>query len=411
MPLTRAERSGLTGAVLRLPGVRRIRPTGAQAASFRKMAQVADPLADNLVAAMRTLPRGEGRRQFEQAVDDGIEAVADPIPELVAFMEAIDNVPYWVDSRKIETAQRLFARIPMRSITMMTIPGFILTYAATRPNQVLIRTGDLDEGATSRIAETIAWLVACTHPGGMDRFGEGFRSCVRVRLVHAYVRSAMNGLDEWDYDNWDYPVNQAQQSLTMLPFTLLSPSLFALGHVHSPRESAAILHLLRYMSHVVGVRPELQIANRSEMVRLTWLALWSEIKPDQYSPRLTEAALEATYALYNLPSGSFAAPARWATYHLHADLAVVTSGLLYRKAMGLPRLSPMALTLPAIFVANLANEVARIAIPGATQFQTARGAHRRKVIMHQIVDRSKADLAYSKEDTSQKVNRKLSLSG
>lgn len=405
--LAKTAQSARARYVLQAPGLSRIQPTEAQASAFRKMAQVSDPLADNLLVAMHRLPKGDGRRQFDQAVDHGIESVADPLPELVEFMEAVDNVPYWVDFRKIGTAQRLFARIPMRSITMMTIPGFILTYGATRPNQVLVRTGGLEEGATGRIAETIAWLVACTQLGGMDRFGEGLRSCARVRLVHAYVRSAMNGLDDWDYDNWDYPVNQAQQALTLLPFLLLSPSLLALGHLHTPAESSAINHLLRYMSHVVGVRPELQISNIREMLRLTWLALWTEMKADEYSPRLAKAALEASYAMYDLPTRGFlAGPARWATYRLHADLAVLTSLLVSRKAMGLPRLSPMVMALPVIFGVNLTSEIVRMAVPGASRLRTARGTRLRKIVMEKIVERSKADLTFDKSATSENVERK-----
>lgn len=392
--------------LLRTPGLSRVTPTPAQAATFRKMAQVGDPLSDNLVVAMRRLPKGEGRRQFDQAVEHGIETVEDPLPELVEFMEEMDKVPYWVDPRKIATAQKLMARIPMRTLTMLTIPGFVMTYASSQTNQVLIRTGGLDEGATSRIAETLAWLVACTQPGGMERFGDGFKSSARVRLVHAYVRSAMNGLEEWDYDKWDYPVNQAQQALTLLPFNVLPPSLLALGHVLTPSEWTAVMHLLRYMSHVVGVRSELQIDNFSDLMRLTWLALWTMIKTDEFSPPLTAAALEATYGIYEFPKGILEAPARWAMYRLHADIAVLSSALYSPKEMGLPPLSPMVLTLPAIIGMNFASEVVRLTVPGVSRIRTALGARRRKAAMDAIVKRSKADLTFDKSHTPENVERK-----
>lgn len=399
-------RSARVARLLTAPGMGRIRPTEAQAATFRKMAQVADPLSDNLLAGMRRLPGGEGRRQFDQALEQGISSVPDPFPELVAFMGEMEQVPYWVDFRKIETAQRLMARIPMRTLTLLTIPGFVMTYASTRTNQVLIRTGGLDEGATSRIAETLAWLVACTQPGGMDRYGEGWKSSARVRLVHAYVRSAMNGLDEWDYDAWDYPVNQAQQALTLLPFNLLPPALLALGHILTPREWSAVMHLLRYMSHVVGVRPDLQIDNVSDLARMTWLALWTELKTDEFSPTLTAAALKATYGMYSTPKGLLEGPARWAIYRLHADLAVLSSALYSPKEMGLPPLSPMVLTLPAIVGVNLASDFVRLAVPGVARLRTARGARRRQVVMDRIIERSKADLTFDKSATPANVERK-----
>ena len=70
---------------MRLPATGDVRATAAQHASFRRFADIGDPLADDLVAMMQRLPPGEGRRMFEPAVEHGIEASADPPAELVAL--------------------------------------------------------------------------------------------------------------------------------------------------------------------------------------------------------------------------------------------------------------------------------------------------------------------------------------
>ena len=62
-----------------------IRPTPEQRENYLRFTQIGDPLADDLIAAFRRLPAGAGRAQFETALENGIGAVDDPLPELVAF--------------------------------------------------------------------------------------------------------------------------------------------------------------------------------------------------------------------------------------------------------------------------------------------------------------------------------------
>lgn len=392
-------RAGPARVGLRLFGGERVRPTQAQAETFRRYMYECDPPADDLVAAMHSLPKGVGRAQFDQALEHGIETVADPLPELVAFFTVLDSVPFWVDFDKMAVAEKTVCRIPMRTQTLLNVAvAFPVSYVSHRVNQVLVRAGDLELSAASRLTETNLWFTECTAPGGMHRFGEGFKTTARVRLIHAYIRAGMNHLEEWDYENWGRPINQSHQTVTLIPIILGALLTVPFGHLQTPKEHRALLHLFRYMAHVMGVRPELQITTFDDLMRLIWLAVWSEFDPDEYSPRLTNAALDAIPTIYGLPQGAIGAPIRWAYRHLHADIASLAFGRKYRRAFGLPPLSPMVAVLPLLAAANLLSDLTRVFTPGATRSRAEHGNRKRHLAIRAMSRRTEANLAFTRDN-------------
>jgi ER-bound oxygenase mpaB/B'/Rubber oxygenase, catalytic domain len=79
---------------------------------------------------------------------------------------------------------------------------------------------DLDQMVPRRLAETLTWTVDVTGPGALGRFEAGFKGALRVRLMHAMVRSGMNRRPDWNYADWDQPVNQSTLAGTLLLFSL-----------------------------------------------------------------------------------------------------------------------------------------------------------------------------------------------
>ncbi|MGH3952809.1 MAG: oxygenase MpaB family protein [Mycobacterium sp.] len=377
-----------------------IRPTQAQLDTYLKYAEVCDPAADNLVAAMRNLPKGSGRNQFEQALEHGIDTVADPLPELTVFFETLEATPYWVDFGKIALAGRTISRIPARSL-LATAASMVFpwSYLASRANQVLIRSGDLDEKAAARIVESLSWLIDCASPGAMSRFSEGFKSTARVRLIHGYARAGINSLDDWDYAQWDVPVNQSQQMITWVVIILPGVLVPVLGHLVGPREAMAVLHLLRYMGHLLGIRPELQISSVRDLMRIVWLAGWYEFKPDEFSPRLADAAYSAIPAFQGLPTrGPLAGPVQWAVRRMHTDLSFLVLGPRHRKILGVPMLSPMLLALPLITVKNLVTDIAAVVAAGGTAKLARKRGQRQRAEIKRLSRELKANLTYNREN-------------
>ena len=268
-----------------------VRATAGQHRSFRRFATIGDPLADDVVAMIQRLPTGEGRRMFETAVDGGIEALDDPPDELIAFFAQVEDEPYWLDYDKLDLAARVSMRTGMVGIGL-ALPGLALTggYLASKADKPLVGTGDLRRMAPRRLNETATWYIDVTSPGGLGRFAPGFTGTLRVRLMHAMVRAAMNRRHDWDYASWDTPINQVQLAGTLMLFSLANlAGCQAMGLRFSDRERDAVFHLWRYVGLLMGLHPELVPTSENDTWRLLWLEADTEFLPDDDSQRLAQA--------------------------------------------------------------------------------------------------------------------------
>jgi len=377
-----------------------VRATQEQLDAFRRFSTVGDPLADELVAEMRRLPSGQGRRLFEQAVENGIAAVNDPPPALAVFFQEVESVPGWVDHDKLELAARAMTRTGLIGV-YGPLPDIALIggYLASRPDKVLIRAGDLDKKAPRRLAETANWWVEVSSPGGLDRFADGFKAIVRVRVTHAHIRAAMHAREDWDYEAWDHPVNQIHTVGTLILFSVIfTVGLQALGYRFSRREREAIFHFWRYVGHLIGVHPDLLPVNEADAWRITWLEAATEFIPDEDSPRLAQAMLAAAPAVHGIRGRSPGARlAGWTLVSLHSSYTRLALGHGNANQLGIPNRPPFHAAIVALAAANFALETARQRIPGATALSVYAGDKTRRAAMRTVTRKTGADLTYTRE--------------
>jgi len=379
-----------------------MRATQAQIESFRTFAHAGDPLADELVEEMRTLPAGEGRRLFERAVEEGIAAIDEPPDALEAFFEHMGSVPCWVDPQKLDLAARAITRTGVLGV-YGPLPDLALIggYLASRADKVLVRAGDLDKKAPRRLAETANWWVEVTSPGGLDRYANGFKGIARVRLTHAHIRAAMRRQDDWNYDDWDSPVNQIHTVGTLILFSVpFVVGLRSLGFRFSAEERVAIFHFWRYVGYLMGIDPEILPADEADAWRITWLESATEFIPDEDSRRLARAMLAATAITHGLSGeGPATRLTAWALMSLHGSYSRLTLGNHSADLLGIPNRPPFAAALVALATANFALETARRTIPGATRLSVLTGDKTRRAAVRSLTRRTQADLSYTREGT------------
>lgn len=375
---------------LRLLSTGDVRATAEQRGSFRRFAHLGDPLADDVVAMMRRLPAGEGRALFETAVARGIGAVADPPRELVAFFAHVEHQPYWLDYDKLALAARVSMRTGLIGIGL-ALPGLALTggYLASKADKPLVGTGDLRRMAPRRLNETATWYIDVTSPGGLDRFSPGFTGTLRVRVMHALVRAAMNQRDDWDFDGWDSPVNQVQLAGTLMLFSLANlAGCQAMGMRFSDRERDAVFHFWRYVGLLMGVHPELVPTCEEDTWRLFWLEADTEFEPDDDSFLLAQA----------LHGGR---DEGWATELARAYLSSYSRLILGRSnadRLGLPDNKPLQAAVLATSVVNRVLDYRRV-IPGMTWLSEELGQRSRRGFIARGLAESGGDRTYGRHDS------------
>lgn len=387
---------------LRLLAPGNIRPTPEQRESYQRFTQMGDPLADDLVAAFRRLPAGVGRAQFETAVEQGIDAVRDPMPELVAFFAAVDARPYWVDQKKLDHAVRVTARIGMiPSFTAMSMFSLMGGYLASRADKTLVATGDLEAMAPRRLAETLTWTVDVTRPGALERFAPGFTSTLRVRLMHAMVRAGMSRRPDWDFEDWDQPVNQSTMAGTLMLFSLGNVvGSQALGVQFSQRDKDALYHLWRYIGFLLGVDAELLPADEADTWRLLWLQADYEFRPDEDSARLGQALRTA---LGPLAIGDSTHPAAQAVKAVTTEFLLAYSRLILGSsnadALELPDNKLAQMMVAGFAVTNYTVRYPMRFVPGLDRVWETVGRRSIELASKRALRKHRGDRTYRRHDT------------
>lgn len=385
---------------LRLMAGGDVRASQAQLDTFRRFAQVGDAAADALVASLKELPSGRGRELFELALERGIDAVPDAPAELAAFFAHVDAVPYWVDTEQLELAARVTGRTGLWGM-LVALPQLALMggYLASRPDKTLVSTGDLDTMAPRRLAETANWWVEVTSPGALGRFEPGFKSVLRVRLMHAHVRAAMNQRPDWDHAAWDHPVNQVQIAGTLMLFSLANlAGCQAVGLRFSAKERAAVFHFWRYVGWLMGIDPELLPVTETDTWRLLWLEAATEFQPDPDSRRLGQALASAIGPLVVPGDGALSRAAAHALTAYLTSYSRLLLGGANADFLELPDSKPFQAAVMATAVVNRAAEYARLAIPGTTRLSESLGHRGRSALITRIMRAQRGDPSYRRHD-------------
>ncbi|MBF6132348.1 DUF2236 domain-containing protein [Nocardia otitidiscaviarum] len=218
-----------------------------------------DELMDNLVATFRRIGTAAGRAMLEQALDHGIESVTDPLPELIALFDQLDNPPDWYDPDLWEHGRRLWINVSTSGKLAMGVQDFMGTFVGAEVASATGATGRFVNDPYRRNLETAAWFWNVTRPGGMDRRSPVFKDTVRVRLMHAQVRAGLR--KAWGDEHFAHngnPISNATMMGAAVTFGL-SPMCF--DHVHGRRftmaQFDAAMHYWAYIAYVFGVADEL----------------------------------------------------------------------------------------------------------------------------------------------------------
>lgn len=377
-----------------------MRASQSQLDSFREFAHQGDALADALVLEMRNLPGRKGRRQFEQALNHGLHSIPDAPPALREFFNAVEAPPYWLDTDKLklgaETIQRTGLAGAYGALVDVSLMG---GYLARRALKVLVRTGEIGGKAPRRIAETALWWMSVTDTDGLDRFADGFKNTLRVRITHAQIRAAMNNHPEWNYADWDSPVNQPQMAGTQLLFSLIGLlGMRVMGFRFSAQEIDAVIHLWRYVGHLIGVHPDLIPASEDDAWRLMWLLAATEFQPDGDSQLLAQALREALPPLHGVDGDSrISKLAASAVKNYHSALSRLVLGSENAEALGLENHPLFTAAVIGASALNFGLESVRKAIPGATRLSVRFGRSSRRYAINRLAPPLKPNMTFARD--------------
>jgi hypothetical protein len=303
-----------------------------------------------LAAAMRLPAGAPGRVTHKQvrealASDDAGDEASTP-EALRRLLDEVTAVPDWVDWDLVEAGAAVQRRLGQNSDDVLLQLSLVGGYRFGGPTDLLAATGALTGGALRRLRETQEWTLGLSEPGALRPYGPAWRATVHVRVMHALVNASFadpDRQDRWDSARWGLPINQADQAATLGLFDgTLILGCRALGVHIPPSDSRALMHLWKWVGHLLGVHPDFLVDDEWERHRINYHVLLAQGGISAAGPRLARAVVAAQ------AERTYRGPTWWqplrAGFERERLLSMLTAflGVRSMRELGLPLRPPWA---------------------------------------------------------------------
>lgn len=321
----------------------------------------------NRVARAMIDDRAFSMREVDDALRGGA-TVAAPLQEL---LDASLATPAWVDFDACERGAAVCRRSGDLGLDVLATASLMTGYTTSATTRQLVATGRLVEGVDARIHETTQWWAEVIG-GGMRPHQLGWRSVVKVRLIHGLANTTLLRRDDWDFADWGMPINQSDQLGTLALFsTSFLLGLRLLGMPVSAQEGRDVMALWRYVGWLLGidedVLPETEGEGRRRMVQI-----------GQYAPGPDADSAVLGRALYGNWGNHRYPVAQGVRRLLHqrrlGSLEAAFAGRQGLRDLGIPQDVPWA--VPLSWALHGPVQVAARLSPGVRRWATARGERR-----------------------------------
>ena len=258
---------------------------------------VGDPLADAAVEVLGRIdqqPHMESSLGWIERLTETAEVDRKDRKVLERFVRGVAELPPWLDWDAIERGRTFFVRYGLVHSTALLLGGLLESYSDTQIANVLMRTGRLHKDTYRRVFETGAMVYDIMIPDGLRLDRRGYRTVLKVRLMHAGVRRLMLRSKSWDQAAFGVPIGQEDMAFTLLMFDVATlRGAQRLGLRISEQQRADHHHLWRYVGYLMGVDEALLPATPGEAESLHD-AITKRQRHDSHNGRaLTQGVVEA----------------------------------------------------------------------------------------------------------------------
>ena len=278
-----------------IPGYEKARQIDSELAdNYIRHTFLGDPVADALIDALTPLGERELYRLITAAMNGEESAFQEGPSELRAFFDAVEEMPAWATRVALEPGIRSFHR-NSELILQGLVGGSLVEGFSTNISRSFVITGRLREQGVRRLRQNNRHVLEIFMPGGLERYGDGWKLSVRLRLVHAQVRHLLNNApDDWNTEAWGTPLNAAHMGFAASAFSArcLRHSRM-LGVRFSQEESESFMLVWRYAMRLMGVPEAILPRSEEEAIRLYEIGSICEPPPDFESIIMANSLINA----------------------------------------------------------------------------------------------------------------------
>ena len=251
---------------------------------------IGDPLADAAMESLAEFGQAESHRLINAGMEEDKGGLRDAPDALKKFFDSLAPPPPHIvfDPDKARVASRAFYKYSDMFFLGLVLDSLVtgLTEGLSKAFYITGRTA----GNLRRVKQNTRHVVEITLPGGLDRFGDGWKLTIRIRLIHARLRRLLLESNEWDVVAEGIPLNMAHMALAATGFSAINlQSVRKLGVPLTEEESDGFMHIWHYVTWLLGVPEKLLrfFRTETEAMHLRKVAHACEIPP---GPKAIEVA-------------------------------------------------------------------------------------------------------------------------
>lgn len=371
------------------------RPNPGQWRRLGERLTVGDEPMDRLLDWMTATGLSQTRPLFDRALAGGIASLPDAPQELRDFFSTVESTPPWVDPDLLRRGQRAMRRGGADGMYIARDVSLLGGYQFSGFNKTLLRTGALEKGSNKRFAETMQWAMDVIAEGGLEPLGVGYRSTIRVRLIHAFVRRHVGAMPDWRPDEWGVPVNQTDMAATLIGALIAPPAAsLGMGILTAPEDLDAVAHLTRYVGWLIGVEDEWLPHSFRDGIRVLYHTLTALSAPDESTRQLAAPMADDPLAWH---FDSLPALRRQLARAQHLSVTSAFLGPRAMRMLGLPAFVPPWYPLLKLPV-NVVRSAVDLTLPGGMDRAARRGDRQQHALLSTMMGES--DVAIGDSATS-----------
>lgn len=223
-------------------------------------------------------------------------------PLVAACLGALGDVELG-DPEIITRGQRLFALFGPEILLVLGTCSLPLAFAAGNGVQAVYRARRLKDDPVRRLYDTAQMIVNVMQVGELARGKLGWRTAVKVRLIHALMRRHVQSEPARPWlDGWGTPINQEDLAGTLLSFSAAAlRGLRRMGVKLSKEEADSYIYAWSAVGRLLGVDEALLVGTEKEALRLANHIGRRQICATPEGRALAEQLMTALAKLFLLP--------------------------------------------------------------------------------------------------------------
>ena len=154
------------------------------------------------------------------------------------------------------------------------VVGVLIEGFTTNIAQSFFITGRVRNQGIRRLGQNDRHMMEIFLPGGLYRYGDGWKLSVRIRTVHARLRYLLSNSEEWKTKELGVPISAAHLGYAVSAFSArLLKHMITLGAEYNDEEYESVLAVWRYSGHLMGIPETILFQDADEALKLWRIGL------------------------------------------------------------------------------------------------------------------------------------------